>query len=747
MNEKKEYLPDTQPPPELPKPGLASPVVRAANRWKNFLKKFPAITIKELLFFGVGIPAFLYGFLAGLVLIIISAAKEDLPDPVSLQTYKQALTTKVYDRKDRLIFEFYEERRDPVPLDSMPPELVAAFVAVEDRRFYQHWGVSLHDFIRAMLKNISHGRIVEGGSSITQQLARNMFLTQEQTLIRKIKEALVAVELEKMYSKEEILELYLNQVYFGHGAYGVEAAAQRFFDKHLAELAVPELCMIAALPKGGYYYLPYDYPEKVRVRRDLFIKALHRIGELDDKSYEKALATPIKLAPRKLPPNEAPYFVEEIRRYLERKYGAGFIYREGVYIYTTLDLDMQRAANKAVEQQMLKLETEHNIPIVKADYDTVAFTDDSPAPKYLQAALAALDVHTGEILALVGGRDYKQSSFDRAVQARRQPGSSFKVFVYTSAIDNGFTLGDVEFDAPVLVRMGRSVYAPANWDFKFYGPMTLREGLALSRNLISVRLCRYVGPEVVVEYAHMMGIKSSLKPVLSISLGAVEVTPLEMADAFATLANGGRRMEPVFIRRIIGRDGEIIEEQYPEPGEQALTAQTAFLVTSMMRSVIDAPGGTGSTVRRRGFKGPAAGKTGTTDDFTDAWFVGFTPNVSCAVWVGFDKKQTIYRGASGGACAAPIWAEFMKSTVDSLTPGDFRMPPGIITRNICTLTGRLASPDCPHTRVEYYLEGTEPTMVCTYHRLQKLRGGSREQFYELDRQSWTGLVTQDTFGY
>jgi len=741
MEQEKGNLPARQAPPGLkPEPAKGKAKLKRGDLRHRF-----HISRREWIFFGLIVPAFIYAFLAGIGIVVLSVAKQDLPDPVSLQTYRPPLTTKVFDRNDSLIYEFYVERRDPIPLDSMPVLMVDAFVTVEDKRFYKHWGVSFADIFRAFLKNLAAGRIVEGGSTITQQLARNMFLTFEKSLMRKIKEAVLAVRLEKMYAKDEILEMYLNQVYFGHGAYGVEAAAQRFFDKHLGELSIEEFCLIAGLTRSPSYYSPYEHPKRARIRRDRFINALYETGKTDKKTRDEQIATEIRLAPRRLPPNEAPYFVEEVRRYLERKYGSGLIYRDGVYIYTTLDLNMQRAANEAVETQLLEIEHKKNLKVLKADYDTVTFTDESKAPKYLQAALVAMDVHTGEVLALVGGRNYKQSSFDRAVQAKRQPGSSFKVFVYTAAIDNGFTPGDVEFDAPVLIRTGRSLYAPANWDRKFYGPMTLREGLAQSRNLVAVRLTRYVGPEVVAEYAHRMGIASPLKPVLSIGLGTVEVAPIEMATAFCTLANQGCRVEPVFIRRIVSRDGEIIEEWFPQQGEQVLSPQTSFLVTSMMQSVINS--GTATGIRRRGFTRVAAGKTGTTDDFTDGWFVGFTPEIACAVWVGFDTKQTIYRGASGSSCAAPIWAEFMKAATDSLPPSTFKMPEGIVTRNICTLTGQLATPDCPHNRTEYFLQGTEPAVFCQYHRLQKLRGGSRERFYQLDRRNVGGFVQSNIVDY
>lgn len=743
MNEGKNYLPSTEPPPRI-EPAKSAKRPDLKGYFEKFKGATRRLTKRDWITYGIVIPAFFYAFWGGIALILIMVAQKDLPDPETLQTYKPAVTSKVFDRNDKLIYEFYEERRDPISLDSMPPTMVKAFVAVEDERFYQHWGLSLRDISRALIKNILSGHVVEGASSITQQLARNMFLTFESSIMRKVKEAVLAVKLEQMYSKDEILEMYLNQVNFGHGAYGVGAAAERYFDKHLSELNTSQLCFLAALPKGGPYHLPYDNPDLVRKRRDKFINVLCQSGGISEKERDEALAFKIELAARKLPPAEAPYFVEEVRRYLERKYGADFIYREGCYIYTTLDIDMQRAANKAVEDQCLQIEHEKDLKVLKADYDTVTFTDNSPAPKYLQAALVAINTHTGEVLSLVGGRDYRQSSFDRAVQARRQPGSSFKVFVYTAAIDNGFTPGDVEFDAPVMIRMGRSLYAPANWDRQFFGPMTLREALAQSRNLVSVRLTRYVGPEVVVEYAHKMGVTSPLKPVLSISLGAVEVTPIEMATSFATLANQGKRVEPVFIKRIVARDGKIIEEWFPQDGEQVLTPQTSFLIASMMTSVIDA--GTARIIRNQGFRRVAGGKTGTTDDYTDAWFVGFTPDISCAVWVGFDKKQPIYRGAGGGSCAAPIWGKFMKAATDSMPESNFQMPKGIITRPICTVSGLLATSDCPEVRTEYFLEGTEPVVECVQHRLEKIRGGSREEFYVLDRRL-SRIAIADTSGY
>ncbi len=696
--------------------------------------------VKKLLFFFIISPLFFYAFVAGISVAVIRYLEQDLPAPESLLDYKPPLTTKVFDIKDRLIYEFFEERREPVPLESIPRYLVKGLIAVEDKRFYKHWGLSLPDLLRAFVKNILAGRIVQGGSTLTQQLARNMFLTQRRTLIRKLKEALLAVRLERMYSKKEILEMYLNQVYFGHGAYGVEAAAQTYFNKHVYELNIAECALLAALPKAPEVYNPYYHPERALKRRNLFIRKLYEIGEITEEEYKKAISSPLGIVPRRIKENDAAYFVEEVRRYLEKKYGSDFIYKQGVYVYTTVDIDLQRAANEAVENYLRTLEEKHNIQPKKSDFDTLEYADSTKPPPYLQAALVAIDNRTGYVLALVGGREFKHSSFDRAMQARRQPGSAFKVFVFTAAIDNGFTPADVEVDAPMIITVAGRRYAPANWDHKFMGPMTLREGLALSRNLIALKLTKYLGPELVIEYAHKMGIKSPLPPVLSVGIGTGEVTPFEMAVAFATLPRMGRRLKPILIRKIVDREGRIIEENLPEEGEEVISPQTAFLVTSMMRSVLDMPGATATIIRRRGFKRPAAGKTGTTDDYTDAWFVGFTPEITCAVWVGFDEKRTIYRGASGGSCAAPIWAEFMKKATENRPVTDFPMPEGIVMKKICTLTGQLASPYCPSTREEYFKADNAPTVECEYHRFLHIhRDSTRIEFEKTDRHILKGI--------
>ncbi len=660
-------------------------------------------------------PIFAGAFFIGILWAVIASLSSDLPSPESLQTYKPPLTTKIFDRNDSLIYEFFIERREPVLLDSIPDFLVNSLIYVEDERFYSHWGISIVDILRAMLVNLFSGRVVQGASTITQQLARNMFLTQKRVLIRKLKEAILSVQLEMMYSKEEILTMYLNQVYFGHGTYGIEAASQYYFDKHVWELTPQEGCLLAGIPRSPGLYSPIDNPKTAKKRRDLFLKKLYEHKKISKEQYESYINSSLSLKVKKVKPNQAAYFIEEVRRYLETKYGSDFIYKKGVYVYTTIDMKMQRIADIAVKQHLNYIEEKHKLSPSYKELKDVDYADSTSPPPYLQAALVAVDVNTGGVLALVGGRDFKQSSFDRAVQAKRQPGSAFKIFVYTAALDNGFTPGDPLPDLPIVIRTGGYRYAPNNWDFKFMGMLTLRDAVAYSRNCSAIRMVRYLGPELVIEYARKMGIKSPLKPIYSIGLGACEVSPIEMAGAVSTLATEGDKVKPYFVRKIIDREGNLIEENHPEIENGVIPPQTAWLMTNILQDVVNK--GTATVIRRRGFKGPAAGKTGTTDKSTDGWFVGFTPRIACAVWVGYDKKKQVYRGASGGALAAPIWAEFMKGVyaADSLSFLRFVMPEGIISRRICDVTGQLATPYCPHTRVEYFKEGTEPYEPCNFH--------------------------------
>ena len=656
--------------------------------------------------------------IVSLILGIITAAfirlRQDIPSPEEVLSYQPPIAAKVFDCKGRVIYQFSSQRREPVPLSKIPDYLKRAVVIVEDRRFYHHWGLDVLYLLRAFLVNITHGRVIQGGSTITQQLARNMFLTQEKSLLRKIKEALLAVELEHCYSKREILELYLNQVYFGSGAYGVEAAAQTFFSKHIWELSPSECALLAAVIKSPAYYSPYKHPEKCKRRRNFYLIKMAKAGIISEESLPSLLKSPLGILPKRPRRNEAPYFIDMVRNYLEAKYGSDFLYRSGISIYTTLDIDLQREANRVFEEHLRRIEEEHNLPVKKEDFDRIAKKDRTKLPNYLQGALIVMEPKTGYIRALIGGRDFSQSYFNRAIQAHRQAGSAFKVFVATAAIDNGLTPATITLDAPIVIDIpGAKTYEPMDYDRKFLGTMTLRKGLALSRNLVFVRLGRNLGPELVAKYAYKMGITTPLKPVYSLPLGSSEVSLLDMVRAYATLDNQGAKVEPIFITKIVDKEGRILEEHFPRI-EQVISPQTAYVTLDMMRSVIDE--GTASIIRRMGFLRPAAGKTGTTDEYTDAWFIGFTPELVCGVWVGFDKKSTIFRGATGGGVAAPIWAELMSYALKDSPPANFTPPEGVIVKEICTETGKLATPYCPHKRMEVFIKGTEPKEECQYHK-------------------------------
>ncbi len=655
-----------------------------------------------------------------LLLVLLASARaglfDGLPSADSIANYRPPASTRILDCRGRVIFDLYQEKRRPVPLESIPFCLRAAVVAVEDRRFYSHWGIDIMRLPGLAWSTLRRAGSVKGTSTITQQLARSMFLTPERSLSRKLKEMALAIELERRYSKSEILELYFNQVWFGGSVYGVEAAAEKYFGKTVAQLSPVECATLGAMLANPSAYSPYNYPERLLQRRNFFLNKMLRIGCLTQRDYDAAIKKPLKVLPPGQGRNEAPYFVEEVRRYLADKYGYDFVYKSGAVVYTTLDLDIQRAANAALLERLNRLEKEYKLRPTLAGYDSLRRRDSTIGPpRYLQGALVVLDVSTGYVRALIGGRDYRHSEYDRAVQARRQAGSAFKPFLYVAAIDNGFTPADIENDAPITIPIpGQPDYSPTNYDGQYLGEMTLRRALALSRNCVAVRLIQKIGPELVARYANLMGITSKLPPYFSLALGSVEVTLLDLTNAYNTLANAGVKVKPIMVTRIEDSRGNMIEENRPEQ-LPVLRRQTAYVVTSMMQSVVNE--GTATVIRSLGYNGPAAGKTGTTDDYTDNCYIGFTPELTCGVWVGFDQKRPIYRGATGGAVAAPVWAELMKAIrPDTLAADSFPVPDSITTAAICETSGKLASPACPRVRYETFITGTEPTVVCPIHR-------------------------------
>ncbi|HTW91651.1 MAG TPA: PBP1A family penicillin-binding protein [bacterium] len=638
-----------------------------------------------------------------------------LPSADSIANFRPPASTRILDCKGRVIYDFYQEKRRPVQLESIPSCLRQSVVAIEDKRFYSHWGIDIERIPGLALSMVKHPGNIKGTSTITQQLARSMFLTPERSVDRKLKEIALAIELERHYSKSEILEMYFNQIWFGGSVYGVEAAAEKYFGKTAARLSPVECATLGAMLANPSAYSPYNHPDRLLIRRDFYLTKMFRLGCISQKELDAGLKHPLAVLPPGAGGNLAPYFVEEVRRYMMEKYGADFVYKSGAIIHTSLDLDMQQAANLALQSHLAQLEKDFNLRPTMADYDAEAKHDSTIGPpKYLQGALLAMDGRTGYIRALIGGRDFKHSEFDRAIQAKRQAGSAFKPFVYVAAIDSGMTAADIGLDSALTLKVpGQPDYQPHDYDGTFMGRMTLRRALALSRNLVAVRLIAKVGPEVVAHYANLMGITETLQPYLSLALGSVEVSLMDLVDSYNTLASNGIKVKPIMITRVEDAHGDVLEDNRPE--EQAvLRPQTAYVLTNMMESVVNE--GTATEIRQLGYDGLAAGKTGTTDDYADAWFIGFTPQITCGVWVGFDKKKTIFSGATGGVVAAPIWGDFMKTVNPDTLPSDsFPVPDSVTTVAICEQTGLRATPYCPRVRYEVFITGTDPTAFCTLH--------------------------------
>lgn len=654
---------------------------------------------------------------AGAVFGLAQWMSRDLPDVAKLSAITPPVRSTVYDVKGREMAAFFKENREVVPLKAIPRTLVNATLSTEDRHFYSHWGVDLGGIGRAALTNLLKLKTKQGGSTITQQLARNLFLTHERTLDRKFRELVIALRIEKMYSKQEILELYFNQIYYGHGAYGVQAAARTFFSKDVRQLSLTESALLAGLPQNPSRHSPYRNPESARARRNAVLRNMLETKTISANQYEMAARAPLGVIERPQTAGLAPYFVEMVRLYLDEKYGSNLVYEGGLKIYTSLDLDLQREAERALEKHLSELEARYKYKITRANWVPPATPEGRSGgvqTPYIQGAFVALDVKTGYVRALVGGRDFKASAFNRAVQAQRQPGSSFKPLIYTAAIDNGFQPTDVIEDAPISLPggAGGGAWTPGNYDRKFSGPVTLRYALQRSINIPAIKLLKKLGVSLVASYGRRMGVKSPIQPNLSMALGTSEVNLLEITSAYAVLANEGIRNEPAYVLKVEDKSGAVLESLSPRPVD-VLSAETAGVVTSMMQSVMDH--GTGYPARAAGFTVPAAGKTGTTDDYSDAWFIGYTPSLVAGAWVGFDVKKTMGRGVTGGAGALPIWTQFMLAATRGRPVEQFNVPRLGETREICTETGLLATEACVTVTAEVFPPGTEPTEYCNVH--------------------------------
>lgn len=595
--------------------------------------------------------------------------------------------SRVLDVNGEIITLISDENRVPVPLDQVSEYMQDAIVAIEDARFYQHKGIDPVSLVRAMFRNIQAGRIVEGGSTITQQLAKNLYLDPGQNIGRKFEELILTIQLERTYTKTEILEMYLNEIYFGQGAYGIEAAARTYFKKPARELGLAESAMLAGVPRGPSIYNPAQDFEAAKARQGVVLDRMVELGMISGEQAGKAGSEPLQ--PSKTPAivRKSPYFIDEIEKYYEQNYSEGLetLYSGGLSIYTTLDLKMQEAAEKALTRGLARLNPD------------------------LEGALVALDPKTGQIRAMVGGRDYNKSQLNR-VLARSQPGSTFKPFLYTAAIDLGYTAGTTIVCEPVsFPQAGRDDYVPKDYQGDYhYRPFTLKEALYTSDNVVAVSLNAQLGPEVMAGYAQRMGIDSPLRPYLSLPLGTSEVTPLEMVRAFGTLANRGIKTEPYSIQKITSRTGQVLEEHRPSL-TQALDEKTAYIVTDMLTGVLK-PGGTAANSGRN-LGRPAAGKTGTTDNLREAWFVGYTPDLVAAVYVGYDDKSRAV-GLTGADVAAPIWADFIRGALEGMSPSEFPVPDGVTKVKLCADDGLLAGEFNTRVIEAVFVRGTEPISKC-----------------------------------
>lgn len=643
-----------------------------------------------------------------------------LPSLTKLENIDPALVTRIYSEDGEVIHELFKFNRVYIPIEKIPSHTVNALLSTEDRRFYGHWGIDVKRIPKVIAVDIMSLSFRQGFSTITMQLARNLYFGFQKTLSRKFREILTAIQIERTYSKQEILEMYLNVAYFGHGVYGIQAAAKKYFNKDASDLTVEESATLVPVLNLPAYYSPILHPDRSLSRRNLVLRNMVVTGKLTQAEYDSISQIPINVNEFQQQSKISPYFTEYVRQQLNvlgDSLGLN-IYEDGLNVYTTLNTKMQSAMDSAIFIHLPELQERVSKKLAplknKIEMDDSIFTEKSK----VQIAFVALDHRNGHIMAMVGGRDFKESKFNRAVQARRQPGSAFKPFLYTAAIDNGYTTIDKYWNQPVVVNNPDGTrWDPENYSKTFGGLTTLRDGLKLSINLIAVRLIQEIGPPAVVDYAHRMGISTPLRPFPTLALGSSEVIPLELVSAYGIFANQGVRVEPISITRIEDRYGNIVYKSHTKHSE-ILSRATAYIMTDLLESVVNS--GTGGRVRWKfGFNKTAGGKTGTTNNFTDAWFVGFTPLLTAGVWVGLDDPQlSLGRGESGAIAALPLWAEFMKRVYSTMELPDetFKQPPDVIRLQVCEESGKLATNYCPKVLDEVFNVKYHPTEMCDLHR-------------------------------
>jgi penicillin-binding protein 1A len=613
----------------------------------------------------------------------------DLPEIDTLKDYRPSIASSVYDDNNELIDDFFLEDRKIVNMAEIPKAVQYAFIAAEDSRFYQHKGFDIQSIFRALFKNFEAGHIVQGASTITQQVARLMYLSPEKKYMRKVKEAILSYKIDKYLSKDEILNLYLNQIYLGHGTYGIESASLGYFGKSAKDLTMPEAALLAGLPKAPNTYSPFLYFERAKQRQVYVLSRMMEENYITRAEMDKAVKVPLKLRDIKPKDKIAAYFVEHIRRYVQEKYGADVLYKEGLSIYTTLNLAAQKAARDALEKGLAELED-------REKYER----------GLVQGALYCMDVKTGAIRAMVGGRDFSKSEFNRATQSRRQAGSAFKPLIYTAAFDKGMNPSTRFVDSPIVLEdpsLEDGLWKPKNFDEKFLGPTTMRTALVQSRNIVTIKILQEIGIDYAASYAMNMGITSPLSRTLSLALGASGVTLQELVNSYGVLANGGKKVTPFFIKKIVDRTGNVFEEAKVK-SEQVIDPRIAFMTSYVMRDVVES--GTGRRVKSLGR--PVAGKTGTTNDIRDAWFIGFTPSLIAGVWIGFDQETTLGKNEVGGRAAAPVWLYFMEKVMRHTPVESFPTPEGIIFVKVDPKTGLAAGGSDKGAIYEAFLDSAPP---------------------------------------
>ncbi len=753
---------------------------------------------------------FLIGCAAAAGLVVYFSISKDLPKITSLADYQPSIITTVYADDNRKIAEFFDERRIVIPLAEMPRMLIDAFVAAEDSRFYKHSGIDFISIARAFFKNLEAGTIVQGGSTITQQVTKSFLLTPERSYKRKFKEAILAYRIDKAFPKEDILYLYLNQIYLGHAAYGVEAASENYFGKSAKDLNLAECAMLAGLPQAPSKYSPFKHRERAQQRQIYVLNRMVEEGYITNIQATEAINTQLDIKPRRnLYVEEVPFYTEHVRRYLENKYGKEALYTQGLQVYTAVNIDMQKIAREEIRKGLFDLDKregyrgplEHIKPeeiesfsqklqteldkdpfeeqaVVKAvviavddrnktvavrmgkAQGTITLEDMSWARKpdpeiayyeaklkhpsqalavgdvilvrlkakeegkdrwsaaleqmpIAQSALMCIEAGTGLVKAMIGGRDFQATQFNRAIQSRRQPGSAFKPIIYAAALDKQFedpkknyTPATIIMDSAIVFKDEERdfTWKPRNYKETYYGPTLLRNALAQSRNLVTIKILQDIGVDYAINYAAKLGIESNLSRDLSIALGSSGVSLLELLRAYSVFANQGYLVEPVFILKVVDRNGKVLEELAPER-KKVIEKSTAYIMTSLLEGVVKF--GTGWRVKE--LKRPVAGKTGTTNNLFDAWFVGYTPEFITGVWVGLDEEAQMGKGETGSRAASPIWLGFMQRALEGKPVQVFQAPDGIVFAKIDADTGLLPVPESKNVVFECFKEGTVPT--------------------------------------